>query len=234
MLIEANGLKRTYDMGAVQVHALRGVDLEIEKGEFLAIMGPSGSGKSTLMHLLGCLDKPSGGDYLFNGVEIQALDDLELSRFRNSSVGFIFQSFNLINQLTVMENVELPLLYSGTPKEIRRDRATELLKTVKLGHRLDHYPNELSGGEKQRVAAARALVVDPDIVLADEPTGNLDTKTGKEIMELIASLHERGVTVVLVTHDVWVANWADRIIQMKDGEILKEFREKITADMLQL
>lgn len=234
MLIEANGLKRTYDMGAVQVHALRGVDLEIEKGEFLAIMGPSGSGKSTLMHLLGCLDKPSGGDYLFNGVEIQALDDLELSRFRNSSVGFIFQSFNLINQLTVMENVELPLLYSGTPKEIRRDRATELLKTVKLGHRLDHYPNELSGGEKQRVAAARALVVDPDIVLADEPTGNLDTKTGKEIMELIASLHERGVTVVLVTHDVWVANWADRIIQMKDGEILQEFREKITADMLQL
>ncbi len=234
MLIEASGLTRTYDMGPVQVHALRGVDLQIEKGEFLAIMGPSGSGKSTLMHLLGCLDKPSGGEYYFNSVEIQKLDDVELSRFRNRRVGFIFQSFNLINQLTVLENVELPLLYSGIAREERRAKAEAILETVGLGHRLEHIPNELSGGERQRVATARALIVDPDIILADEPTGNLDTKTGEDIMNLISSLHQKGVTIVLVTHDVGVANWADRIIQMKDGQILQEFHEKITADMLQL
>lgn len=234
MLIEATGLQRTYNMGAVEVPALRGVDIRIDKGEFLAIMGPSGSGKSTLMHLLGCLDKPTSGQYLFDGIEVQKLDDVQLSRFRNQRVGFIFQSFNLIHQLTVLENVELPLIYSGTPREQRAAKARQVLESVGLGHRLDHHPNELSGGENQRVATARALVVDPDIILADEPTGNLDTKTGQQIMELIAGLHRQGVTVVLVTHDVWVANWADRIIQMKDGEILQEFREKITADMLNL
>lgn len=234
MLIEATGLQRTYNMGAVEVPALRGVDIRIDKGEFLAIMGPSGSGKSTLMHLLGCLDKPTSGQYLFDGVEVQKLDDLQLSRFRNQRVGFIFQSFNLINQLTVLENVELPLIYAGVPREQRTAKARQVLESVGLGHRLDHHPNELSGGENQRVATARALVVDPDIILADEPTGNLDTKTGQQIMELVAGLHKQGVTVVLVTHDVWVANWADRIIQMKDGEILQEFREKITADMLNL
>ncbi len=233
-LIEAVGLERTYYRGETPVKALRGVDIQIEKGEFMAIMGPSGSGKSTMMNLLGCLDKPTAGQYRFDGVEINKLDDMELSRFRNRRVGFIFQSFNLINQLTVMENVELPLMYAGITREERRERARKLLDNVKLSHRLDHFPNELSGGENQRVAAARALVVNPDIILADEPTGNLDTKTGEEIMNLIAGLHEQGVTIVLVTHDVWVANWAERIIQMKDGKILQEFREKITADMLQL
>jgi len=233
-LIHAKGLKRTYDMGAVKVHALKNVDLEIKKGEFVAIMGPSGSGKSTLMNLLGCLDKPSAGEYFFDNVEIAKLDDTHLSRFRNQRVGFIFQSFNLISQLTVEQNVELPLIYSGVPREERRKRAIEMLKQVGLGHRLGHNPNELSGGENQRVATARALVVDPVIILADEPTGNLDTKTGEDIMNLISSLHQKGVTIVLVTHDVWVANWADRIIQMKDGNILQEFRDKITADMLHL
>lgn len=186
------------------------------------------------MNLLGCLDKPTGGEYKFDDVEIAKLDDRELSQFRNQRVGFIFQSFNLIPQLTIEQNVELPLIYSGISRIERRNRATEQLKQVKLGHRLGHHPNELSGGENQRVATARALVVNPDIILADEPTGNLDTKTGEEIMQLISGLHKKGVTIILVTHDVWVANWADRIIQMKDGLIQQEFREKITADMLQL
>ncbi|MCB0264992.1 MAG: ABC transporter ATP-binding protein [Calditrichia bacterium] len=234
VLIRARGLKRTYYRALVEVNALKGVDLDIRKGEFVAIMGPSGSGKSTLMNLLGCLDKPTGGEYKFDDVEIAKLDDRELSQFRNQRVGFIFQSFNLIPQLTIEQNVELPLIYSGISRIERRNRATEQLKQVKLGHRLGHHPNELSGGENQRVATARALVVNPDIILADEPTGNLDTKTGEEIMQLISGLHKKGVTIILVTHDVWVANWADRIIQMKDGLIQQEFREKITADMLQL
>ena len=233
-LIKARKLKRFYQMGPIEVQALKGVDLDIRKGEFIAIMGPSGSGKSTLMNLLGCLDKPSGGEYFFDNVAIGQLDDTELSRFRNRRVGFIFQSFNLIPQLTIEQNVELPLIYSGVSRELRRERAIEKLKQVGLGHRLGHHPNELSGGENQRVATARALVVEPDIILADEPTGNLDTKTGEDIMNMIASLNKKGVTIVLVTHDVWVANWADRIIQMKDGDIMQEFREKITTDMLQL
>lgn len=234
VLIRARGLKRTYYRALVEVNALKGVDLDIRKGEFVAIMGPSGSGKSTLMNLLGCLDKPTGGEYKFDDVEIAKLDDRELSQFRNQRVGFIFQSFNLIPQLSIEQNVELPLIYSGISRVERRNRAIEQLKQVKLGHRLGHHPNELSGGENQRVATARALVVNPDIILADEPTGNLDTKTGEEIMQLISGLHKKGVTIILVTHDVWVANWADRIIQMKDGLIQQEFREKITADMLQL
>ncbi len=234
MLIEARGLKRIYDMGAVQVPALRGVDLQISPGEFVAIMGPSGSGKSTLMHLLGCLDKPTAGTYLFDGVEVNKLNDLELSRFRNKKVGFVFQSFNLISQLTVFENVELPLIYGNVPREIRRKKTQEVLEAVGIAHRIHHTPNELSGGENQRVAIARALVVNPDIILADEPTGNLDTKTGKEIMKLLARLHRDGATIILVTHDVSVANWADRIIQMKDGQIVQEFNHKITADMLKL
>jgi putative ABC transport system ATP-binding protein len=234
MLIEARGLKRIYDMGAVQVPALRGVDLQISPGEFVAIMGPSGSGKSTLMHLLGCLDKPTAGTYLFDGVEVNKLNDLELSRFRNKKVGFVFQSFNLISQLTVFENVELPLIYGNVPREVRRKKTQEVLEAVGIAHRTHHTPNELSGGENQRVAIARALVVNPDIILADEPTGNLDTKTGKEIMKLLARLHREGATIILVTHDVSVANWADRIIQMKDGQIVQEFHHKITADMLKL
>lgn len=234
MLIETIGLTRIYDMGAVQVPALKGVDIRIEAGEFVAIMGPSGSGKSTLMHLLGCLDKPTKGKYFFDGVEVNKLKDRELSRFRNQKVGFVFQSFNLISQLTVFENVELPLLYGGTPRPERQERTEKVLKAVGLARRAKHTPNELSGGESQRVAIARALVVDPDIILADEPTGNLDTKTGREIMNLLSQLHQQGKTIVLVTHDVSIANWADRIIQMKDGEIVQEFQEKITADMLKL
>lgn len=232
-LIKISRLRRTYDMGAVKVAALRGVTVKIKKGEFLAIMGPSGSGKSTLMHLLGCLDKPTSGQYQFDGVEISQLNDRKLSNFRNKRVGFIFQSFNVISQLTVFENVELPLIYGGVPREIRKIKAEKVIESVGLKYRMNHNPNELSGGENQRVAIARALVVEPDIILADEPTGNLDTKTGEEIMKLISSLHQQGGTIVLVTHDIAIANWAERIIQMKDGKILREFREKITADMLQ-
>lgn len=234
MLIEAYGLQRIYDMGLVQVSALKRVDLQIIQGEFLAIMGPSGSGKSTLMHLLGCLDKPTEGQYLFDGVEVNKLNDQELSRFRNKRVGFVFQSFNLIAQLTVFENVELPMIYGHVPRALRKEKTEKVLEAVGIAHRANHTPNELSGGENQRVAIARALVVDPDIILADEPTGNLDTKTGKEIMNLLAGLHKEGATIILVTHDVSVANWADRIIQMKDGEIIQEFHQKITADMLKL
>ncbi|RMG68913.1 MAG: ABC transporter ATP-binding protein [Calditrichaeota bacterium] len=234
MLVEVKNLKRTYMMGSTPVHALRGVTFQIEKGEFVAIMGPSGSGKSTLMHLLGCLDRPTAGQYFFEGVEVNKLDDLELSRFRNQKVGFVFQSFNLINQLTVLENVELPMVYAGIPKAERIERATRVIEAVGLGRRINHTPNELSGGESQRVAVARALVMNPGIILADEPTGNLDTKTGVEIMKLFKQLHENGATVILVTHDISVANWAQRVIQMKDGVILQEFHQKITADMLQL
>ncbi len=234
MLVEVKNLKRTYMMGSTPVHALRGVTFTIQKGEFVAIMGPSGSGKSTLMHLLGCLDRPTAGQYFFDGVEVNKLDDLTLSRFRNQKVGFVFQSFNLINQLTVLENVELPMVYAGVPRSERIERARRVIEAVGLGERLNHTPNELSGGESQRVAVARALVMQPSIILADEPTGNLDTKTGVEIMKLFRKLHENGATVILVTHDISVANWAQRVIQMKDGVILQEFNQKITADMLQL
>ena len=217
VLIRARGLKRTYYRALVEVNALKGVDLDIRKGEFVAIMGPSGSGKSTLMNLLGCLDKPTGGEYKFDDVEIAKLDDRELSQFRNQRVGFIFQSFNLIPQLTIEQNVELPLIYSGISRIERRNRATEQLKQVKLGHRLGHHPNELSGGENQRVATARALVVNPDIILADEPTGNLDTKTSYEIMTLFEQIHQAGNTVILVTHEQDIAQHAHRIVRLRDG-----------------
>jgi putative ABC transport system ATP-binding protein len=233
MFIEATGLKRIYNKGIVEVPALRGVTLGIDKGEFLAIMGPSGSGKSTLMHLLGGLDRPTEGRYLFDDMEINCLNDLELSRFRNRRVGFVFQSFHLIPQLTVSENVEMPLIYTSIRRDRRRETVSKMLESVGLAHRADHYPNELSGGECQRVAIGRALIGEPDIILADEPTGNLDTQTGSEIMNLISSLQRSGRTVILVTHDIQIANWAERIIQMKDGLVLKEFLDKITADMLQ-
>ncbi len=221
MLVDIEDLKRTYVMGDTEVHALRGVTFDIERGDYVSIIGPSGSGKSTLMHLLGCLDKPTSGSYRLDGTPIQELDDVELSRLRNQKVGFVFQSFNLIHQHTVMENVEVPLIYGGVERNERRERAMEMLEAVGLGHRFDHRPNELSGGENQRVAVARALVTQPDIILADEPTGNLDTKTGAEIMQLLQELNDSGKTIIMVTHDLEKAAWTKRLIQMKDGKIVR-------------
>jgi putative ABC transport system ATP-binding protein len=217
MLIDVQQLRRVYTMGQSEVVALDRIDLTIDVGEFVSIMGPSGSGKSTLMHLLGCLDRPTTGRYVLDGVGIETLDDLQLSKLRNRKVGFVFQNFNLIPQLTVVENVELPMLYAGVKRDERRERASQLLQAVNLGPREGHRPNELSGGERQRVAIARSLVNKPPLVLADEPTGNLDTKTGLEIMRLFQKLHEMGTTVILVTHDDDVSRWSQRIIRMRDG-----------------
>jgi putative ABC transport system ATP-binding protein len=222
MLVEVNDLTRTYLMGQTEVNALRGVSFVIERGEFVAIMGPSGSGKSTLMHLLGCLDRPTSGAYLLNGTTVENLSDQELSHLRNHKVGFVFQAFNLIPQLTILENVEVPLIYMGMDRAKRQSLCLDMLKSVGLAHRAQHRPNELSGGENQRVAIARALVTNPDIILADEPTGNLDTKTGQEIMEILQSLNEQGTTIVLVTHEISKAKWARRLIHMQDGKILRE------------
>jgi putative ABC transport system ATP-binding protein len=221
MLVQAKELARIYTMGETEVRALDGVSFHIERGDYVAIIGPSGSGKSTLMHLLGCLDKPTSGSYVLDGTPIETLDDQQLSMLRNQKVGFIFQSFNLIQQLTVAENVEVPLIYMGVPRSERRDYCVNMLELVGLGHRVNHRPNELSGGENQRVAVARALVTQPDIILADEPTGNLDTKTGTEIMELLQELNRQGKTVILVTHDLEKAAWTKRLIQMKDGKIVR-------------
>jgi putative ABC transport system ATP-binding protein len=219
MLIDIQQVHRVYRMGDNEVKALQGVDLQIDHGEFATIMGPSGSGKSTLMHLLGCLDRPSQGRYILDGNAVESMADLELSRLRNRKVGFVFQSFNLIPQLTVAENVELPLMYSTVPREQRRDRARELLAAVGLSRREEHRPTELSGGECQRVAIARALVNRPPLILADEPTGNLDSRTGIEIMNMFEKLHQGGTTLVLVTHDPEVAKWSQRIISMRDGQV---------------
>jgi putative ABC transport system ATP-binding protein len=223
MLVEVNDLTRTYVMGATEVHALRGVSFTIDRGEFVAVMGPSGSGKSTLMHLLGCLEQPTSGTYLLDGTPIENLSDQELSHLRNHKVGFVFQAFNLISQLTILENVEVPLIYMGTDRAKRQSLCVDMLKAVGLSHRARHRPNELSGGENQRVAIARALVTNPDIIFADEPTGNLDTKTGQEIMEILQTLNEQqGTTIVLVTHEISKAKWARRLIHMQDGKILRE------------
>ena len=222
MLVEVNDLARTYFMGSTEVQALRGVTFNIGRGEFVAIMGPSGSGKSTLMHLLGCLDLPSSGSYRLDGTAVEGLSDVELSHLRNRKVGFVFQSFNLIAQLSVLENVEVPLLYMGVERARRHKLCKEMLAAVGLSQRGTHRPNELSGGENQRVAIARALVTNPDIVFADEPTGNLDSKTGVEIMEILKNLNDNGTTVVLVTHEIDKAKWAERLIQMKDGRIVRE------------
>jgi putative ABC transport system ATP-binding protein len=219
MLIDIQQVHRVYKMGENVVQALQGVDLQIDHGEFATIMGPSGSGKSTLMHLLGCLDRPSQGRYILDGNAVESMPDLELSRLRNRKVGFVFQSFNLIPQLTVIENVELPLLYSTVPREERRGRAAELLEAVGLSRREEHRPTELSGGECQRVAIARALVNRPPLILADEPTGNLDSRTGIEIMRMFENLNQGGTTLVLVTHDPEVAKWSQRIVSMRDGKI---------------
>jgi putative ABC transport system ATP-binding protein len=219
MLIRTEELAKSYGTGAIEVHALSDVTLQIEKGEYVALMGPSGSGKSTLMHLLGCLDTPTSGRYLFNDRDISTLDDTELAHLRNREIGFVFQSFNLLPRLSAQANIQLPMLYAGVPIRERTARAAELLEMVGLKDRMSHKPNELSGGETQRVAIARAFANRPSVVLADEPTGNLDSKTGVEIMRLFGSLAEQGNTIILVTHDQAVAANARRIIRLIDGRI---------------
>jgi putative ABC transport system ATP-binding protein len=223
-LIETVDLWKTYEMGTEQVHALRGVSIQIERGEYVAIMGPSGSGKSTLMNLIGCLDTPSKGTYLLNGKQVSAMNDDELARIRNEEIGFVFQTFNLLPRATALHNVELPLIYAGMGAKARLDQATEALNRVELSDRKTHRPNQLSGGQRQRVAIARALVNNPSILLADEPTGNLDSKTGIEIMGLFARLHEGGNTIVLVTHEADVAAYAHRSIHIRDGQVEKDVR----------
>src|SRR5216683_2406754 len=219
LVIKTSELAKVYEMGSEQVHALRGVDLEIHKGEYVAIMGPSGSGKSTLMNLIGCLDSPSSGKYWLAGRLVSELDDDELAYIRNKEIGFVFQTFNLLPRATALHNVELPLIYNGTPSEERLARAKRALEAVDLSERMFHKPNELSGGQRQRVAVARALVNSPSIVLADEPTGNLDSKTGDEIMALFARLHGEGNTIILVTHENDVAKRANRTIHVRDGKV---------------
>jgi putative ABC transport system ATP-binding protein len=224
-LIETSDLWKTYTMGDEEIHALRGVSIQIDKGEYVAIMGPSGSGKSTLMNLIGCLDTPSRGTYLLNGKEVSRMNDNELARIRNEEIGFVFQTFNLLPRATALHNVELPLVYAGVPGKERIERAKMALEKVELGPRMAHKPNELSGGQRQRVAIARALVNNPSILLADEPTGNLDSKTGVEIMALFARLHEAGNTIVLVTHEADVAAHARRQILIRDGQVEKDVRQ---------
>jgi putative ABC transport system ATP-binding protein len=224
-LIETRDLWKTYTMGGEQIHALHGVSMEIERGEYVAIMGPSGSGKSTLMNLVGCLDTPSKGSYLLNGHEVREMDDDELARIRNEEIGFVFQTFNLLPRATALHNVELPLVYAGVPGPSRRARALEALDHVELGDRVSHRPNQLSGGQRQRVAVARALVNNPSILLADEPTGNLDSKTSLEILALFERLHGMGNTIILITHEPEVSEYAHRVIHLRDGEIAEDVRQ---------
>ena len=220
--IQAIDLWKTYEMGSENIHALHGVTFEVRKNEYLAIMGPSGSGKSTLMNLIGCLDTPSRGQYLFNGELVRNMRDDTLAEIRNQEIGFVFQSFNLLPKTSARQNVELPLIYAGKGATERRKASKKVLEMVGLGDRIDHFPNELSGGQSQRVAIARALVTLPSLLLADEPTGNLDSKTGLEIMSLFDKLHRDGRTVILVTHELAVAEHADGIIFLKDGKIDSE------------
>jgi putative ABC transport system ATP-binding protein len=225
VLIEVEGLTKVYGMGAIAVHALRGVDATVEEGEFVAVMGPSGSGKSTLMNILGCLDRPTSGTYVLDGQDVSKLSKDRLAGVRNRKIGFVFQSYNLLPRLTAVKNVVVPLLYNGSHRRSDRERyerAVEVLEAVGLGDRIQHRPNELSGGQQQRVAIARALVNEPSILLADEPTGNLDTRSGEEIMELLDELHSRGATIVMVTHELNIAEHAERVIYLLDGKIASD------------
>jgi putative ABC transport system ATP-binding protein len=224
-LIDTQDLWKTYVMGSEEIHALRGVSIGIERGEYVAIMGPSGSGKSTLMNLIGCLDTPSKGSYLLNGKQVGQMNDNELARIRNEEIGFVFQTFNLLPRASALQNVELPLVYAGVQGKDRIQRAKAALDKVELTSRMSHRPNELSGGQRQRVAIARALVNNPSILLADEPTGNLDSKTGNEIMALFARLHQAGNTIVLVTHEADIAAFAHRTIHLRDGKVEKDIRQ---------
>jgi putative ABC transport system ATP-binding protein len=223
-LIETLDLWKTYVMGSEEIHALRGVSIQIPRGEYVAIMGPSGSGKSTLMNLIGCLDTPSKGSYLLNNKQVGQMNDDELARIRNEEIGFVFQTFNLLPRATALHNVELPLVYAGVSAKDRSERAKAALAKVELESRMTHRPNELSGGQRQRVAIARALVNNPSILLADEPTGNLDSKTGVEIMALFERLHEAGNTIVLVTHEAEIAEHAHRVIHIRDGQVENDVR----------
>jgi len=221
-IIHMAGIRKVYDTGKVKVEALKGVDLEIHKGELVAIVGPSGSGKSTLMNLLGCLDTPSEGEYKLGGENVAGVTRDQLAEIRNRRVGFVFQNFNLLPHITSLENVEMPMLFGGLPVRERRERATELLTRVGLGERIDHKPTELSGGQMQRVAIARALAMNPDIVLADEPTGNLDTTSGGDIMSLFTDLWKQGRTVVIITHDPALAQRASRVVEIRDGVVMSD------------
>ena len=221
-MLEIKKIKKIYQMGKVKVEALRGVYFYIDKGEFVAIMGPSGSGKSTLMHIIGCLDKPTEGNFVIGGKDVSKLNDDRLAEIRNKSIGFVFQQYNLLSRTSILHNVEIPLIYAGLKSKQRRKLAMQALESVGLGDRVKHKPNEISGGEKQRAAIARALVNDPLIILADEPTGNLDTKTGEEIMKIFYKLHQQGNTIIMVTHEVEVARHARRIIHLRDGLIEKD------------
>ena len=222
ILIKTEELLKTYVMGSEKVHALRGVSLEIHRGEYVAIMGPSGSGKSTMMNLIGCLDTPSGGKYFLNSRLVSEMNDDELAYIRNKEIGFVFQTFNLLARATALHNVELPLIYNGTPAHERKERAIKALQSVELGERMYHRPNELSGGQRQRVAVARALVNNPSIILADEPTGNLDSATSMDIMRLLDELHKQGHTIILVTHEPDIALHAYRVVRLLDGKIASD------------
>lgn len=223
-LIELNEITKVYQMGSQEVRALAGVSLHVQENEYVAIMGPSGSGKSTLMNIIGCLDTPSGGEYILNSQKVSEMTDNELAEIRNREIGFVFQTFNLLPRVNCLQNVELPLVYAGLKRSVRREQAADALRSVGLGDRMDHKPNELSGGQRQRVAVARALVNKPSILMADEPTGNLDTKTGDEIMHLFEQLYRQGNTLLVVTHEEDIAQHARRIVRLRDGLIESDVR----------